>query len=98
MVSLVPLRKPYIDLPFWFVEKVVTTVCRQKQKPVKGPIRNLFPLSCNQHKFVTRLLDTAEIDPEATPVSLSMDEWERICYVYKQICDETQFVDKYFDR
>ncbi len=22
VVSLVPLRKPYIDLPFWFVEKV----------------------------------------------------------------------------
>ena len=26
VVSFVPLRKPYIDLPFWFVEKVKNTI------------------------------------------------------------------------
>ena len=49
-------------------------------------------------KFTQRLLDTAELDQDRNAISLSMDEMERICYVYKQICDENDFINKYLNR
>ena len=49
-------------------------------------------------KFTRRLLNTAELDENRTAITLSMDEMERICFVYKQICEENDFINKYFDR
>ena len=35
VVSLVPLKQPYIDLPFEFVNRVVTTVMHGKKKEIR---------------------------------------------------------------
>lgn len=40
-------------------------------------------------------MDTAELDQDRIPLTLTMDEIERICYVYKQICEEHGHIEKY---
>ena len=35
VVSLIPLKQPYIELPFGFVNRVVTTVMHGKKKEIQ---------------------------------------------------------------
>ncbi len=98
VVSLTPLRTPYIDLPFPFVEKAVTAIFHGKRKPVRRTLKNLFPRTCNQEKLVNRVLDTAHVNPESTAIHLNMDEMEKLVYSYHQLCEEMPFVANYFER
>ncbi len=83
------------------VKRLFPLSCDQVHSSIFFPVMLVFSngaIAPEQMKFAHRLLDTAELDQDRTAISLSMDEMERICYVYKQICDEHPFVDKYFDR
>jgi len=98
VVTMVPLRKPYIELPFHFVDKVVTTLFHGKRKHVRNTVRRLFPRSMDQEMLLRRMLDVAHVDDERWPLSLSMEEVAKLCYAYRQICDERPFLDKFIDR
>ncbi len=43
VVSMIPLKRPYIDVPFQLLEKVVTTVMHGKNKTLRVTVGNLYP-------------------------------------------------------
>lgn len=50
VVSFLPLRTPYINLPFKFVERVVTSIFHGKKKNLSNTAKNLFP---RDYEFVS---------------------------------------------
>ena len=50
VVTLQPLAKPYIDVPFAFLEKFLVVMFREKRKRIRNSLRRLFPLNCDQKK------------------------------------------------
>lgn len=98
IVSLIPLRTPYIDLPFDFVERVVTSVFRGKQKYVFNSAKNLFPDNLERKGNVLHLLSMASIKRDRTPISLTMNDIEKICYAYQDMCDKDPIIASYVQR
>ncbi|ENN80065.1 hypothetical protein YQE_03541, partial [Dendroctonus ponderosae] len=87
VVTLTPLRVPLIDMPFHMVEKVLRTVFHMRQKYCRKGIGRLFP-KCVNDELTQKLLVLAEINPTAKSFELSNEDFVRICYAYKMLCDE----------
>jgi len=88
VVSLVPLKQPYIDLPFEFVNRVVTTVMHGKRKEIKKTVGQLFPSGYMRLKLTDQLFAMTDLDRSLKPTALTMDDWEQICFAHKQICED----------
>lgn len=87
VVHLTPLVEPVIKLPFPMVEKVVRTTFSLRQKhSIKG-IRNLFP-SPKREEFTKALFEMAEVNPTIRPFEITIEEFKRLCFAYKVICDQ----------
>jgi len=88
LVRMIPHEKPFIrDLPFSFVNKVVTGLFMSKNMKYLNSIKmNLFPKSVRDD-VVPSLAKAVDIDHMKTPVQLTMEEISRICYTYKAISD-----------
>ncbi|KAL1512705.1 hypothetical protein ABEB36_002251 [Hypothenemus hampei] len=87
VVTLTPLRNPLIDAPFDLVEKVLMTVFNMRQKYCSKGISRLFP-DCVSEELTKKLLILAELDPATRPYQLTNEDFVRICYVYKLLCEE----------
>lgn len=98
VVSLIPLKRPYIDLPFLFLEKVVTTIMHGKQKFLRTTVGNLFPDGFLRIKLTRELLAMTGLHEERKPNSLTMDEMEKICFAYKQLCDDNPSIRTFMHR
>ncbi|TRY71840.1 hypothetical protein TCAL_00304 [Tigriopus californicus] len=94
VMTLLPLRQPYIDLPFNFLEKVFTSLFHGKQKTVRKTIGHLFP-NQNRLERADILLSTCRIHPNRTAVSLDMNDFEKIAFTYKDMCDKEPRLKKY---
>ncbi|CAH1989583.1 unnamed protein product [Acanthoscelides obtectus] len=97
VVTLEPLKYPLIDLPFKMVEKVIRTIFNMRQKySVRGAER-LFPEELRD-TLSTRLYQLSDIDPTTRPYQLTNEEFCRICYAYKVICEDYPEVRDYDSR
>lgn len=94
LVSLKPLTKPYIDLPFKMVEKVVTTIFHGKQKYLYNTIKNLFPPKVAA-KLTGQMLVLADVNPYEKAINLRMNHLDRLCHAYKFLCEENNGVDRF---
>lgn len=94
VVSFKPLIKPYIDLPFPLVNKVVTALFRGKQRKVEKNVKTLFPKKL-EDQLGCQMLELANVDPDRRVVSLKMDELNRLCSAYKYLNEENPTIAHY---
>jgi len=94
LVSLRPLTKPYIDLPFDLVNKVVTTVFSHKNKLVMSNLKKLFPRKLS-NDLASRMYSLAYLDEDKRAIHLTMDEHNRLCQAYKYLIDENPSLASY---
>jgi len=94
LVSVEPLTKPYVDLPFLLVNKVVTHILRNKKKHMIKNARTLFPRKL-EHHLGEQMVTLAEVDSSKKPVDLNMDEWNRLCHAYKYLIELNPSVANY---
>jgi len=88
LVKMVPHHEPFIkDLPFHFVNKVVTGLFLNKNQKYLNSIRtNLIPVKLRDDVMPV-LADSIGIRESKTPIELSMEEISRICHAYKILSD-----------
>ena len=67
VVSLTPLKKPYIDLLFEFVNRVVTTVMHGKRKAIQKTAGQLFPSGYQRAKLTDQLFAMTDLDRDMMP-------------------------------
>ncbi|KAK6179394.1 hypothetical protein SNE40_011766 [Patella caerulea] len=85
VVKFTPLIKPLIDLPFKLVEKLIRHIFQYRQKKCKHGAATLFPM--NQQDLVTELFDRSGVSPDSRSFMITMEEFNRLCQVYNDICD-----------
>ncbi len=95
VVELIPLKVPYINMPFSFVERVVTALYRDKQKYLKNTVKYLFPEDADQMRNVYALLEMVDLDYKMKPIDLTMHDIEKICIAYKEFCDRDPDIANY---
>ncbi|KAJ8911427.1 hypothetical protein NQ315_005960 [Exocentrus adspersus] len=87
VVTLYPLKRPMVDLPFKMVEKLVRTIFNMRQKyAIRGASR-LFPEE-DRDILTAKLFKLADLSYTTRPFQLTNEEFVRICYAYKLICEE----------
>jgi len=84
LVSFKPLTRPYIDLPFPLVNKVVTHIFRSKNKHILTNVQTLFPRQL-ETKLGLDMLSMSGIKKDRTAISLTMDEMNRLCQAYNHL-------------
>lgn len=94
LVTLTPLTKPYISLPFKLVEKVVTTLFHGKQKYLYNTAKNLFPPRMSR-KLSGQMLLLADVDPYEKAINLNMKQLDCLCHAYRFLCDENKGVERF---
>nr|ACO13090.1 Mitochondrial dimethyladenosine transferase 1, mitochondrial precursor [Lepeophtheirus salmonis] len=94
---LIPLSVPYIDVPFKFLERVVTTIMMHKQKSVFRTSLRLFPSEV-RGKMAMQLLDVAGVSKDKRPLDLTMDDFARITYTYQDMIQKYENVREYINR
>ena len=94
VVSIKPLVKPYIDLPFPFVNKTITILLQGKKKTVRNTAANLFPKRL-ELKLSDKMLELASIEPTRLPISLNMEELNKLCHAYKYLIEQNPSLANY---
>lgn len=94
VVTLTPLKTPLVDLPFKTVEKMIRQVFHMRQKYAVRGAQTLFPEDLRD-ELGLRMFQLADIDPTTRPFQISNEEFARLCYAYKLICDEHESVASY---
>lgn len=90
VVRLVPLRKPYIDLPYELIDRVVHALfVGGKNRQIRSSLRSLFdPMSKNEKQdLVDELLKSSDLDPKHSAPRLSMEEIKSLCFAWKHMSD-----------
>ncbi|XP_063931012.1 dimethyladenosine transferase 1, mitochondrial [Zophobas morio] len=94
VVTFTPLKYPLVKLEFKMVEKVIRTIFNMRQKyAIKGGSR-LFPENLRD-ELGLKLFALADVDQRTRPFELTNEEYARICYAYKLICEEYPDIEKY---
>ncbi len=96
VVRLTPLRRPYIcsspgvPMPFEFINKVITTLFHNKSKHLRTNLSKLFPkIDKNYARTMSEaVLDMTGLSFDRKPISLNLEEIEKICIAYHQLCQE----------
>lgn len=94
VVSFIPLKKPIIDLPFKFVEKVIRQVFNMRQKYAVRGAQTLFPPE-NRLELAHKMFVLADLDPKIRPFMISNEEFARLCYAFREICNENVGLEFY---
>lgn len=94
VVTLTPLKYPLVDLPFEMVEKVVRTIFNMRQKYSIRGVGNLFPEDIRQNLSL-KMFELADLDYHIRPFQINNEEFARLCYAYKVICDKYPEVENY---
>lgn len=100
VVTFTPLIKPYIDLPFPLVEKVITTIFHGKKKDLKNTIANLFPRPMSS-RFSEEMMFEADLlkcGRQLRAIDLSMGSLNALCHSYKRITEENPSIAGYNSR
>ncbi|XP_006882872.1 PREDICTED: dimethyladenosine transferase 1, mitochondrial [Elephantulus edwardii] len=87
VVHFTPLIRPQIEQPFKLVEKVVLNAFQFRRKYCYRGLRMLFP-EAQRVESTERLLHLADVDPTLRPCHLSMAHFQRLCDVYREMCEE----------
>ncbi|XP_023326645.1 dimethyladenosine transferase 1, mitochondrial [Eurytemora carolleeae] len=86
LVSFNPLTKPYIDLPFPLVNKVVSAVFSGKKKSISNTVKNLFPQKLEQD-LGRQMLGLSRVSGSTKAINLGMDDLNRLCHAYKYLTE-----------
>ncbi|XP_066992256.2 dimethyladenosine transferase 1, mitochondrial [Anabrus simplex] len=97
VVHFVPLINPIIPLPFKLVEKVLLNIFSFRQKYSIRGAEMLFPAG-KRVEFGQEMYRRADVDPTTRPYQLTVEEYGRLCYAYKDICDRDPRLYKYNHR
>ena len=102
VVTFTPLIKPYIDLPFPTVERIITTIFHGKRKLLVNNLAALFPKPMAK-RFSEQMI--AESGPGGreywktrTVLDLNMASLEQVCLSYMRICQENPSLLHYSHR
>ncbi|KAM6185250.1 dimethyladenosine transferase 1, mitochondrial [Rhynchocyon petersi] len=87
VVHFTPLIQPRIEQPFKLVEKVVQSVFQFRRKYCYRGLGMLFPED-GRVESTERLLRLADVDPTLRPCHLSLAHFQRLCDVYREMCEE----------
>jgi dimethyladenosine transferase 1 len=87
VVKFVPRREPLIQQPYKLVEKVVRHVFCMRNKYCCRPISTLFPDMVRMH-FTKKLFDMSYVFPHTRPYALTIEDYERLCNAYAEICEK----------
>jgi hypothetical protein len=79
------------------VERVTTAVFHGKRKNISNSAKNLFPDNVMQRKNVSELLAVAGVEANRQAISLTMDEMEKIAFVYKDMCERDPIINGYIN-
>ncbi|ESP00604.1 hypothetical protein LOTGIDRAFT_112074 [Lottia gigantea] len=93
VVKFLPLKQPLIDVPFLQVEKVLRHFFHYRQKKCYRGAETLFP--ADQQKLTEELFTRSEVDPFERPFLLIMEEYQRICRAYSDICEQHPEIFEY---
>lgn len=90
VVSLTPLRQPYIELPYETVDHVVNSLfVPGKNKYLRTNLRRLFiPVGASPEmskNLANELLEKCDIDPTFSAVRLSMDDIKSLCFGFQHL-------------
>ncbi|CAH0546467.1 unnamed protein product [Brassicogethes aeneus] len=97
VVTLYPLKNPLIEMPFAVVEKVVRNVFNMRQKySIRGAER-LFPEELREH-LGPKMFNLAELDFMTRPFQITNEEFARLCYAYRVICEDHPEILNYDSR
>lgn len=94
VVTFTPLKDPIIDLPFKLVEKVVRQIFNMRQKYAVRGGQTLFPEDMRK-ELAVKMFHLADIDPKTRPFQISNEEFARLCYAYRLICNEHANLEDY---
>jgi dimethyladenosine transferase 1 len=97
VVTFTPLVKPYIDLPFPLVERVITTIFNGKQKFLENTLVNLFPKPMAK-RFISQMLYEADLTGRGRrlrPIDLDMASLGLLCHSFQRIAERNPSLQKY---
>lgn len=97
VVTLVPLKQPLVKLPFKMVENVLRHVFNMRQKASIRGAERLFPVHLRS-TLGPKLFNLADTDYRARPFELSTEEFARLCYAYRVLCEEYPEIQDYDHR
>nr|XP_023013667.1 dimethyladenosine transferase 1, mitochondrial [Leptinotarsa decemlineata] len=97
VVTFIPKKYPLVDLPFKMVEKVLRNIFNMRQKYCIRGAERLFPEDMREYLGL-KLLKLAEVPPTTRPFQISNEEFVRIFYAYKIICEEHPGIEDYDSR
>lgn len=94
VVTFTPLKEPMIDLPFKMVEKVIRQIFHMRQKYAVRGAQTLFPEDVRL-ELAKKMFHLADLDPKTRPFQISNEEFARLCYAYREICNEYLGLEHY---
>ncbi|KAM3960743.1 mitochondrial transcription factor B1 [Aphomia sociella] len=97
VVTLTPLKRPLIKLPFKMVEKVVRQIFSMRQKYSIRGAETLFPEEVRK-ELALKMYDMADIDPVTRPFQIANMEFARICEAYNDIIKKYPEYENYDNR
>jgi len=97
VVTLVPLKEPLVNLPFEMVERVLRHVFNMRQKASRRGGERLFPEELRS-ELGPKLFRLADTDYNARPFEVTTEEFARLCYAYRSLCEEYPEIRNYDHR
>jgi len=90
VVSLTPLRQPYIQLPYETVDHVVNSLfLNGKNKYIRTQLRRLFvhlgASAQESTKLANQLLTHCDLDPTLSAVRLTLDDIKSLCFGFQHM-------------
>merc|ERR1711997_783965 len=90
VVSLTPLRQPYIELPYETVDYVVNSLfLNGKNKYIRTCLRRLFvqlgASAEESSQLANQLLTECDLDPTTSAVRLTLDEIKALCFGFQHM-------------
>ncbi|ESO06925.1 hypothetical protein HELRODRAFT_110947 [Helobdella robusta] len=86
VVQFTPRITPQILTAFEYVEKLLRHVFHYRPKMCRKGIETLFPP--DRPDLTRRLLTRADVHADSRSYSLHVEDFDRMCQAYKEICDE----------
>ncbi|CAH0729514.1 unnamed protein product, partial [Brenthis ino] len=97
VVTLTPLKRPIIKLPFKLVEKVIRQIFSMRQKYSIRGAQTLFPEEVRE-EMALRMYKMADLDPVTRPFQIANGEFGRLCEAYNEIIQKYPEFENYDNR
>lgn len=93
VVHFIPRKQPLIDLPFPLVQKVCRHLFHYRGKYCKHSLGTLFPV--DRKDLLDELIDRAGVEREQRSYQFTIEEINRLCHVYQDICNRLPYIYHY---